>query len=309
MSNTPQLLRDAIPDSMYLLNLTKDTSLAALTYLIMDVAATLDDEVALMWPSRMNFMKAIFLINRYSPFVDATLINYLVLGARSTEVCRGVWITAICFFTLGMFASEAIIIVRTLAIWNFDKVIVAITAFVTGGALATVVATMVQYVQHIQYPDDDLIAVTGCVIGISDKEGWTLFVAVLIMETTLVAMTMLRHLQMRTGVRNEGPVMDTMYRDGLFFYAIMLAFSIANLCCMVAAPASASAVIQLPLRVIHSTLCSRVLFNLRKAALKSSRVSLSIESCVMFNVMGFESGQTAATPFELRPDALGYDYG
>ncbi len=33
-------------------------------------------------------------------------------------------------------------------------------------------------------PDDGLIAVTGCSIGISDKEGWTLFVVVVIMETS-----------------------------------------------------------------------------------------------------------------------------
>ncbi|KAI0708125.1 hypothetical protein C8T65DRAFT_727657 [Cerioporus squamosus] len=199
MSNTPELLRDSIPDSLYLLDLTKDSVLVTLTYLIMDVASTIDDEVELVWPSGLTFMKVIFLINRYTPFADSTLAVFLVLGARTTEVCRSVWIAIISFYMLGSFASETIIIVRTLAIWNFDKVIVAITAFVTGGALVAALTTMSQYMQSIRYPDDDLIAITGCVIGISDQEGWTLFIVVLIMETTLVALTIVRHLQTRSG--------------------------------------------------------------------------------------------------------------
>ncbi|RDX46625.1 hypothetical protein OH76DRAFT_1485320 [Lentinus brumalis] len=300
MSNTPGLLRDAIPDSLYLLTLTKDIGLATLTYLIMDVVSTIDDEVELMWPSRLTFMKVVFLINRYSPFVDSTLAVFIVLGARSTEVCRRVWIAIISFYMLGSFASETIIIVRTLAIWNFDKVVLAITAFVTGGALVAVLTTISQYMQAIRYPDDDLIAVTGCIIGIADQEGWTLFVVVLIMETTLVALTIIRRLQTRTGSRRTGPVMDTMYRDGLFFYAIILGFSIANLCCMMAAPVAVSSILQMPLRAVHSTLCSRVLFNLRNAALRSSRLSLSIESSVMFNAMGFESCHAAPVALELH---------
>ncbi|TFK86395.1 hypothetical protein K466DRAFT_600352 [Polyporus arcularius HHB13444] len=298
MSNTPELLRDAISD-LYMLKLTKDAALVSLTYLIMDVASTFDDEVALMWPSDLTFMKIIFFINRYSPFVDSSLSTYLVLVARHTEVCRGLWITLVSFFMLGLFASETIIIVRTLAIWNFDKVVLAITTLVTGGALVVVLTTMSQYMRSIRYPDDGLIAVTGCSIGISDKEGWTLFVVVVIMETTLIALTILRHLQMRAGGPKAGPVMTTMYRDGLFFYAIMLGISIGNLVCMIAAPVAVSALVQLPLRVIHSTLCSRVLFNLRKAALRSSSLSLTLDTGVMFNIMGLDS------PCHAGPDPLG----
>ncbi len=42
-----------------------------------------------MWPSRLTFMKVVFLINRYSPFVDSTLAVFsecsLPIETRESE--------------------------------------------------------------------------------------------------------------------------------------------------------------------------------------------------------------------------------
>ncbi|TDL25183.1 hypothetical protein BD410DRAFT_837415 [Rickenella mellea] len=57
------------------------TTIAGVALLIWDYFIILPDEVALMWPSRWNVSKILFLLNRYLAFVDPImLINVLVFG-------------------------------------------------------------------------------------------------------------------------------------------------------------------------------------------------------------------------------------
>ncbi len=41
-----------------------------------DYFLTLNAEVSLIWPSRFNFVKVLFLLTRYMPFVDVSLVLY-----------------------------------------------------------------------------------------------------------------------------------------------------------------------------------------------------------------------------------------
>ncbi|KAI1789443.1 hypothetical protein LXA43DRAFT_974278 [Ganoderma leucocontextum] len=71
-------------------------------------------------------------------------------------------------------------------------------------------------------------------------------------------------------------VLPTMYRD---------AFSVINFLMMFFAPRELSYSMQMPLRVVHSALCTRVLLNLRKAAARVSRTDVgdfTIQTTVAF---------------------------
>ena len=40
---------------------------------VLEIVSTLPDEVALVWPNKLDVMKIVFLINKYSPLLDATI--------------------------------------------------------------------------------------------------------------------------------------------------------------------------------------------------------------------------------------------
>ena len=40
---------------------------------VLEILSTLPDEVALVWPNKLDVMKIVFLANKYSPLLDLTI--------------------------------------------------------------------------------------------------------------------------------------------------------------------------------------------------------------------------------------------
>ncbi|KAI0701625.1 hypothetical protein C8Q76DRAFT_236275 [Earliella scabrosa] len=110
----------------------------------------------------------------------------------------------------------------------------------------------------------------------ADRDTWPAYACLAFGETGIVAATLLKYLWdidvNRSSITPCGPLplTRTMYRDGLLFYAVALVMSITNLLVMLLAPMELAPLMQMPLRLVHSTLCGRVLLNLRKAAARSA---------------------------------------
>ncbi|KAJ8487794.1 hypothetical protein ONZ51_g3961 [Trametes cubensis] len=306
-----------------LLAWVKYTSVAALTCVVLDVAETLGEEVALVWPSHMSAMKMIFFLNRYMPFVDISLAVYLFLGVRSPKICSVLWPIVVALYPLGSIISEVILMVRTLAIWNFHKAVWGLMIAVGIGIVIPFVSVIQQYFRNLHYPSRSVLEYTGCVASISDSVGWVFYASIIVSETTVVALTLLKLYTMK-GSRSTLPrLFRTMYRDGTCFYCALLCISVANLLCMRLAPVGPyllmsriavnsdvypsqvemSSALQLPHRAIHSTLCSRVLLNLRAAAAGSSGLTLdefNRTSHIAFDVPSAESDNSGMTLLDLE---------
>ncbi|KAI0324075.1 hypothetical protein GY45DRAFT_1289475 [Cubamyces sp. BRFM 1775] len=295
---------------------------AALTCVVLDVAETLGEEVALVWPSQMSTMKMIFFLNRYMPFVDISLAVYreslpfstyppepyraVFLGVHSPKVCSVLWPITVALYPLGSIISEVILMVRTLAIWNFHKIVWGLMIAVGFGIVIPFVSVIQQYFRNLHYPSRSVLEYTGCVASISDSVGWVFYASIIVSETTVVVLTLLKLYTMK-GSRSTLPrLFRTMYRDGTCFYCALLCISVANLLCMRLAPVEMSSALQLPHRAIHSTLCSRVLLNLRAAAAGSSGLTLdefNRTSHIAFDMPGADSdaSETTLLDLELQP--------
>ncbi|KAI0635118.1 hypothetical protein C8Q77DRAFT_1106044 [Trametes polyzona] len=222
----------------------------------------------------MSVMKIVFFVNRYLPFLDCTAGVAMIVGAQKKETCHALWTFVVLVYPIGSFLSEVILMVRTMALWGFSRMILGIMVVNTLVLLVPTIAVAQRYLRNLRYPESDVLQITRCVASISDGEGWVFYLSIIISETTVVTLTLLK--QYLTAVRGSAHprLLRTMYRDGTVFYIMLLCVSIANLICMKIAPVWVSSVLQLPHRAMHSTLCSRVLLNLRKAAARSSGLSL-----------------------------------
>ncbi|KAI9063685.1 hypothetical protein FKP32DRAFT_1758087 [Trametes sanguinea] len=244
--------------------------MAALTYIVMDVVETFSDEVAFIWPSRLSPMKVIFFANRYTPFVDVTVGVIMHLAASTSEMCSRLWPVLVVFYALGSSLSETILMVRTMALWNFNKVVIAIMVLNCLLILVPFCIVAQRYMREINYPPQYVLEITKCVVSISDGPLWVFYAGVVFSETTIVGLTLLQQYRSRMRGADLPLVVRTMYRDGTVFYTVLLFVSVFNLVCMMVAPIEMSSALQLPLRALHSTLCSRVLLNLRAAAARAS---------------------------------------
>ncbi|KAJ8456245.1 hypothetical protein ONZ51_g12233 [Trametes cubensis] len=268
------------------------------TYLLLEIISTLEDEVRLIWPSRWSIMKIIFLLNRYSPLIDSTLGLTMMLGTTDPHVsvpfsricaefdvcvsdlqsCDVQFHFLIYTYTIGSFLSESILIARTLALYEFNPWIMCIMATIALGVIVPGLYMSHYVLSRIQYPSRAVLEISGCVPSIDDGLSWVLYMCVLISETVVIALTVYKMWQTSVDLKQRSLLVWTMYRDGSLYYVVLLVLSIVNLCFMLLAPKAATSIIQMPLRVVHSTLCTRVLLNLRKVAARLADMTLTLES-------------------------------
>ncbi|KAI0349780.1 hypothetical protein OH77DRAFT_1525419 [Trametes cingulata] len=297
MSGLQEVLQD-VGNNLPLLNLVKLAGLFSSTILVVEIISTLEDELMLIWPSRWSVMKFIYLANRYSPLIDTTLGLTVMLYTTDPKSCKIQFEILTYCYACGSFFSEA----RTLALHEFNRYVVVLLGAVSLGLVIPGVFVCHSLLSSLHYPDSAVLKIIGCVPSIDDRPGWVLYMCVLISETVVVSLTLYKMWSCSREPQHRSLLVHTMYRDGSLYYVVLLALSITNLCFMLLAPKAASSVIQMPLRVIHSTFCTRVLLNLRKVAAKLSDISLdefTRRSHIAFEPVTHETHPTSCVDLEL----------
>ncbi|KAH9918714.1 uncharacterized protein BXZ73DRAFT_105112 [Epithele typhae] len=220
----------------------KCTRVASITFWLLEVLDTLPDEVALVWSAKFSIMKVIYFVNKYALVIDTTLGITVNFAITDTVACHAQFQALFYCYNVGILFSEMILMARTMALWEFNKLVVY---FLVGAS--------VELVGFSIYASQQLVNHVIWFIGLTLMKRW---------------------LQPVDDHPKAGALFRTIYRDGTFFYIIIFFASMLNLLVIILAPGQLVFTIQMPLRVIHSALCSRVLLNLRKAAALSSRASL-----------------------------------
>ncbi|KAH9911820.1 uncharacterized protein BXZ73DRAFT_107780 [Epithele typhae] len=286
-------IAEAGGDQLEELRLVKYAIVVAATWTWAEICVKMEEEITYIWPSRISFMKVLYFYNRYSPVVDTTFaLASSLSNVGNHRLCTAEFTVLAFFYATGTFASEFILIARTLALYNFHPFMIALACALV---LLTVVPTTIESIRFLfplAYPGDDIIKITGCVPSVDDiGSAWIFYICLFISETIIVLLTFFR--QWQTGTEREGllrrlfrwggpdtqtdstlsmprshrsPLVKTMYRNSSIYYVIMLTLSIINLVATNKAGPALRPVIQMPFRAVHSALCTRVLLNLRQVA-------------------------------------------
>ncbi|TBU54378.1 hypothetical protein BD310DRAFT_886248 [Dichomitus squalens] len=258
---------------LYLYQVNKYLQFAALTCSILEIISTLPDEISLIWPARRSFMKVIFLVNKYSPLLDFIFIVLVDMIAREPHMCA-IYFQALTYsYFIGTLISEVILILRTHALWAFDKHLTCSTLFISSMMVPHSAYTLYDMLRSNRFlTDQNVTRAVGCMPNINDQDAWPAYTYLICSETMVVILTVLKRYvdPAITESSFASVVLPTMYRDGTCFWAAVLAFSVVNFLMMFFAPRELSYSMQMPLRVVHSALCTRVLLNLREAAAQAS---------------------------------------
>ncbi|KAM5541793.1 hypothetical protein V8D89_004522 [Ganoderma adspersum] len=283
---------------LYLCDVHKYIQIAAIACCVLEAIDTLPDEIRYLWPSQWSGMKVIYLVNKYSPLIDVVfLVQFLVVSNDPHECGIQFQLRTYCF-VVGTLFSELILIARTYALWGCNKPILYFTIFAS--------ALMVPHVFYVVYDmlrwntmwfaeNGPVVQAFGCLPVLNDRDSWPAFVYLISAELMVVLLTLLRRylepLAFPDSSSYSSVLLCTMYRDGTWFWAIVLVFSVGNLFMMFFAPKELRSSMQQAVRTVHSALCTRVLLNLRKAAASTSNTradglttmaTLALESLPMF---------------------------
>ncbi|KAI0708124.1 hypothetical protein C8T65DRAFT_650696 [Cerioporus squamosus] len=254
---------------LYLLSITKYSKVVACTMSLLEITSTLPEEVALVWPNKLNIMKIVFLVNKYSPLFDTSISITLDLLTHDAKACAIQYQVLAYSYITGILFSEFILMARTMALWQFNPYVSALLIAAALEMVPLVLFITHETVSHTEYPDSNVLRIAGCLPSTQDQDLWPAYLYMILAETGIVFLTVLKWYQEPEGLM-RGRLLATMYRDGSLFFAIVLVLSTINLLVMLSTPQEMSSCMQMPLRVIHSALCTRVLLNLRRASTQSS---------------------------------------
>jgi len=246
--------------SAYGLQVVSYCHAASLMLLVYDYFLTLDLEVDLIWRSKFSFVNVLYFLSRYTMFVDAPLLVYIVtaiphIPTKTCILASEIW-HGFAFF--GLVSVHAILAVRTTALWEHNRKIV----WSLWGLLSlTVVGCLVIAYMHLKSTAIQSLS-TNCGFN-GSPTAFFIIVLILIFETVIVILTTLRWYN--TIRHSTSPLIVTIYRDGILFFVCLFLVSLVNIIIQSSGPSDLQGLMIGLQSVMHSILSCRIVLHVRKA--------------------------------------------
>ncbi|EFI27605.1 hypothetical protein CC1G_14531 [Coprinopsis cinerea okayama7 len=230
---------------------------------------TITREVSSVWTGRLNIGAFLYLVARYSPFIDLPILNFVnVMDPSDVSKCRNLLATGNLSAVVGVSASEGIIIMVIYALLGSKRIhlIFFSIAFVACNVAVAVLISL--YLRAI-----DVSVKKGqfsCVLQTNNEDmyfaiGYFILVGG---EIVLAAMSIWISIQRRNEER--GKLLSVLYRDGGFYIVAMLSCSVVN--AIITYLMDSIYPLNLLQRVMHSVLASRLFLNMRAQVRSGSQI-------------------------------------
>ncbi|KAF8491251.1 hypothetical protein JB92DRAFT_3006766 [Gautieria morchelliformis] len=266
---------------------TASFDLASIVILIYDYLLTIKLEVELIWGIPWNVGKFLYLLTRYSVFVDSLMLAYFHFASGqyvSARTCSLVYQISGWFIFWGGCLAEIVLIFRTWAIWGrsrkvaFGLPILMVIVVVPLGYLTRIGLTSLSFagVTRLPIPNRQSCFITrnGSVTILWD------YVIIVSFETVILVLTLIQ------GVRHyrhtTSSLVSTLYADGILYYVYLLMLSVANVVFLASVEKKTGATLILMQRVFHAILPGRILLHLRMAAVRDEQAVSAPQLTTMF---------------------------
>lgn len=253
----------AIEYSRHLIYLKAVKYMFPASLLIYDYFLTLDQEIALVWCRKWGLGTLLFAVNRYVPFA-AIFFNFQnSMKYLSPELCKTKSTLTSSLTALGMFSAEVILALRTIALWNNHRIIktMLIIMLLAVGACSLTISHF--WNKSLKFTIDDHSP--GCYYLESNRANVFNYVLLLASETVIAGLTAVRARYHAS--RSKSGWLTELYQQGFMFYMFGLAVLTVNVLWPFIGQAQSykdETLLTFPAAIVHSVLCNRVVFVIRK---------------------------------------------
>jgi len=241
--------------------------------LVFDTIITIPEEVEFIWRRKFNLSSYIFLVNRYLPYADGSLLLFNLFSPDpSSLACSITFPTKVGLLSLGIWIAEFVLVLRTYAIWENKKAIAFILLaylLITLGISTYLLYLNMKNIGYIHSPSPS--AFPGCFLtGGTTNQGIS-FIFVVIFETAVSALTLYR---VYSRGLSSGVLLNRIVKNGVLVYLYLLTSSIVNITILYTSSPELESGLFAVHRVLHALLTSRLLLHIRSSASRSSQPSL-----------------------------------
>jgi len=242
---------------------------ASTALLIYDYFLTLPREVSLIWPSKWSLIKVLFLLTRYTPFIDAGLsLHYHFQSSPRVETCQLVVSLNSCLFFSGTAASQIILTMRTWAVWDRNKQLgIALGIFFAMCALPDI-GIIVIFLKSLRFIPLKSPALLGCLVIEASPYLSISWILLLIYEAGIFFLMLIEGIRCYK-LSSNSQLFRVVFKNGLLYYLYLFALSLCNVIVVKTVPPHLQVVLIFTERVVHSILACRVVLEIRGQVTKS----------------------------------------
>ncbi|KLO16879.1 hypothetical protein SCHPADRAFT_197154 [Schizopora paradoxa] len=298
---------------------------ALLTYDVFFI--TFAEEISLVWRQTWSFGKILYLLNRYLPFFDTFLSLHLLLGRNTDEECLRGFKAVTWLIVIGIIISELILMVRTYALWERDRIVLYLLLFLASAAIVPAFVVTQLEIDSFAYKSVGIgctktknsspiifiafLMLILCETGMEQRSREDFGDHFKVITLAIVTLTVIR--VWRHHRNSKSAVLVRMYKDGLLYYLYLLAFSIVNVIIALAAPPQYANWLTTPQRVVHSLLGARVVLHIRSHQDRPDSFITEVDDRLTFGPRSefqndSSSASTELTSFHTKPRSP-RDYG
>ncbi|KAF7777609.1 hypothetical protein Agabi119p4_3681 [Agaricus bisporus var. burnettii] len=243
--------------------INKWTDTASIVLVGYECLITMNMEVELVWKSRWNFTKILYLLNRYLIIADAIFLELHYFGTN-VPMCKPLIFAAAVLYLFGVFVSESLLIARVIVVWKstMDKYIFIIVLLGTMYA-ALVIYSLTSFIlllRPLQY--FTLLPFGGCLTDTHGATFWKEFACLLIYDAIMLASMAYPTIKIyRLPYQSE--LVRHVHVEGVIFYVYLLLLDILCLVMQLAFPDDIF-LFTMPSCMIRSILAGRVVLNIRE---------------------------------------------
>lgn len=253
------------------------------TLFMFDYLITLGHEVELIWP-RCGVVELLFYAARYSAWPEVCMEIVLWFGPFDAHGCNAAATYISSSLLIGMILGQAIIVVRTWALWNGSPVLHAlfIAAFVV--VIGACIYIEIEWTSNTKFQQSRTLSpnLQGCFATSAYRMGYLPWLVFTCVDSCLLILTTIKAVQhFRPGSLR---LTAALYQDAFLYFTFMLVFSLANVLVWLLAAPQFQLLLVGWARILYSALACRIVINLRAAAksLESTTATLATDHRISF---------------------------
>ncbi|KIK01120.1 hypothetical protein K443DRAFT_678706 [Laccaria amethystina LaAM-08-1] len=240
-------------------------TVASIVVLVYDYMLTLNSELLLVWSSRWNPVKALFLLVRYMPFIDMVFsISYLTRNGTSHTACGITFQTSAWLFVVGASVAEILLTIRTWACWDRARWLtigLPIFFLVIWVIVYVFLDLFLRSVVFIRPPHD--ANPFGCFHAGAKPMLVACWAAMMVYDAGLLLLMGIRGFPIFVDME-RGTLSKVVYRDGLIYYLFLFGLSLVNLVTLLCLPHEYMNLLTALERVMYSILTCRAILHIRE---------------------------------------------
>ncbi|KAJ8075331.1 hypothetical protein PM082_019669 [Marasmius tenuissimus] len=309
-SITPDKALSFIATSLAQTRLFVDMGVCAVTLYIYDTLLNLDLEFRFVWASPWSLVKVLYLLQRYLPFVDSTVIFLYLLSIHKPGPCLAFTHAFTWSGMVGIFLSEGkhqcnlphhhlhlfvplpstvlgLMTLRVWAVWGRNIYVTVVLGIAYLGCYTVAGFYAWKSLETAQYSDPPfpLPSWEGCFLTGANNFQYLTYTMIMVYNTIAKAY----HGAGRAGV------MKVIYQDGIKFFAVLFLCSLVNVI-LIATDGHYTSLLSIIQRVLHPIIASRAIIHIREQASKQEILvasgkttiqlrSFDVQTSTMNNVM------------------------